>query len=96
MLEAIADPKHARHAELTEWIRDDFDPTAARPSGSRPKLMSSPGDGRANARESAPAVLDPRLSPEGLDLPSYSRGGQRLQPLLACLTLTGFLAGIRA
>ncbi len=26
MLEAIADPKHERHAELTEWIGDDFDP----------------------------------------------------------------------
>ena len=26
MLEAIADPKHERHAELTEWIDDDFDP----------------------------------------------------------------------
>ncbi|HET9902904.1 MAG TPA: plasmid pRiA4b ORF-3 family protein [Xanthobacteraceae bacterium] len=25
-LEAIADPKHARHAELTEWIAEDFDP----------------------------------------------------------------------
>jgi Plasmid pRiA4b ORF-3-like protein len=28
MLEAIADPKHERHAELTEWIGDDFDPRA--------------------------------------------------------------------
>jgi hypothetical protein len=28
MLEAIADPKHERHAELTEWIADDFDPQA--------------------------------------------------------------------
>jgi hypothetical protein len=28
MLEAIADPKHERHAELTEWIADDFDPHA--------------------------------------------------------------------
>jgi Plasmid pRiA4b ORF-3-like protein len=28
MLEAIADPKHKRHAELTEWIADDFDPQA--------------------------------------------------------------------
>jgi Plasmid pRiA4b ORF-3-like protein len=28
MLEAIADPKHQRHAELTEWIGDDFDPHA--------------------------------------------------------------------
>jgi hypothetical protein len=26
-LEAIADPKHERHDELTEWIGDDFDPT---------------------------------------------------------------------
>ena len=25
-LEAISDPKHERHAELTEWIGDDFDP----------------------------------------------------------------------
>ncbi len=28
MLEAIADPKHERQAELTEWIGDDFDPHA--------------------------------------------------------------------
>ena len=27
-LEAIKDPKHERHAELTEWIGDDFDPDA--------------------------------------------------------------------
>jgi hypothetical protein len=26
LLEAIRDPKHERHAELTEWIADDFDP----------------------------------------------------------------------
>jgi hypothetical protein len=25
-LEAIGDPKHARHAELKDWIGDDFDP----------------------------------------------------------------------
>jgi hypothetical protein len=28
MLEAIADPKHECHADLTEWIGDDFDPRA--------------------------------------------------------------------
>jgi hypothetical protein len=28
LLEAIKDPKHERHAELTEWIGDDFDPNA--------------------------------------------------------------------
>jgi len=27
-LEAIADPKHERHVELSEWIADDFDPNA--------------------------------------------------------------------
>jgi len=26
LLEAIKDPKHERHAELVEWIGDDFDP----------------------------------------------------------------------
>jgi len=26
LLEAIADPKHDRHQELTDWIGDDFDP----------------------------------------------------------------------
>jgi hypothetical protein len=26
LLEAITDPKHERHAELAEWVRDDFDP----------------------------------------------------------------------
>lgn len=28
LLEAITDPKHKRHAELIEWIGDDFDPEA--------------------------------------------------------------------
>jgi hypothetical protein len=28
LLEAIKDPKHERHTELTEWIGDDFDPNA--------------------------------------------------------------------
>jgi Plasmid pRiA4b ORF-3-like protein len=28
LLDAIADPKHERHAELTEWIGDGFDPEA--------------------------------------------------------------------
>jgi Plasmid pRiA4b ORF-3-like protein len=28
LLDAIADPKHERHAELTEWVGDDFDPEA--------------------------------------------------------------------
>lgn len=28
LLEAIRDPAHERHAELTEWIGDDFDPSA--------------------------------------------------------------------
>jgi Plasmid pRiA4b ORF-3-like protein len=26
LLEAIADPRHERHAELKDWIEDDFDP----------------------------------------------------------------------
>jgi hypothetical protein len=28
LLDAITDPKHERHAELTEWIDGDFDPEA--------------------------------------------------------------------
>jgi hypothetical protein len=28
LIEAIKDPGHERHAELTEWIGDDFDPNA--------------------------------------------------------------------
>ena len=28
LLEAIKNPKHERHAELSEWIGDDFDPNA--------------------------------------------------------------------
>lgn len=28
LLEAIKDPAHERHAELTQWIGDDFDPDA--------------------------------------------------------------------
>lgn len=28
LLKAIKDPKHERHAELTEWIGDNFDPAA--------------------------------------------------------------------
>lgn len=32
-LEAIADPKHERHAELTEWIGETFDPAAVDTEG---------------------------------------------------------------
>jgi hypothetical protein len=32
-LKAIADPKHMRHAELTEWIGDAFDPDAVDTEG---------------------------------------------------------------
>ena len=32
-LEAIADPKHVRHAELTEWTGDAFDPDAVDAEG---------------------------------------------------------------
>ena len=32
-LEAIADPKHVRHAELTEWIGEAFDPDAVDTEG---------------------------------------------------------------
>ena len=28
MLEALADPEHDRHAEIREWVGDDFDPHA--------------------------------------------------------------------
>ena len=28
MLEALADPDHERHAEIREWVGDDFDPHA--------------------------------------------------------------------
>ena len=28
MLEALADPAHERHAEIREWVGDDFDPHA--------------------------------------------------------------------
>jgi hypothetical protein len=28
LLDAIKDPKHERHSDLTEWIGDDFDPEA--------------------------------------------------------------------
>jgi hypothetical protein len=31
LVEAIKDPKHARYAELTEWIGDHFDPDAVDP-----------------------------------------------------------------
>jgi hypothetical protein len=33
LLEAIKDPKHERHAELTEWIGYDFDPDADNAEG---------------------------------------------------------------
>jgi hypothetical protein len=28
LIEAITDPEHERHKDLTEWIGDDFDPDA--------------------------------------------------------------------
>lgn len=33
LLDAIKNPKHERHAELSEWIGRDFDPDAADPEG---------------------------------------------------------------
>jgi hypothetical protein len=33
LLEAIADPKHERHAELKGWIEDDFDPNVVDTDG---------------------------------------------------------------
>jgi hypothetical protein len=33
LLEAIADPKHERHAELKDWIEDDFDPNVVDTDG---------------------------------------------------------------
>jgi hypothetical protein len=28
MLEAIADPEHERHAEICEWLGEEYDPNA--------------------------------------------------------------------
>ena len=33
LLEAIDDPKHERHAEISDWIEDDFDPNAVNTDG---------------------------------------------------------------
>jgi hypothetical protein len=33
LLEAIDDPKHERHAELKDWIEDDFDPSVVDTEG---------------------------------------------------------------
>jgi hypothetical protein len=33
LLEAINDPKHERHAEISDWIEDDFDPNVVNTEG---------------------------------------------------------------
>jgi hypothetical protein len=50
MLEAIADPKHERHAELTEWIGDDFDP-----HGDQVEWLTAEVDARARKWSRKPA-----------------------------------------
>jgi Plasmid pRiA4b ORF-3-like protein len=48
-IEAINDPKHERHAELTEWIGDDFDPDAADAEWltSRVAALAKPSSGKS-------------------------------------------------
>jgi hypothetical protein len=39
-LEVIGDPEHPRHAELCEWVEDDFDPAVA-DTGARAKAVAA-------------------------------------------------------
>jgi hypothetical protein len=46
----MIDPKHERHAELTEWIAVDFDPKLTTPKLSSQRSPLSPNPGRASLR----------------------------------------------
>jgi hypothetical protein len=54
LLDAIANPKHERHAELTEWIGDDFDPEADNAQALIAAVAVSQNHGRGNRHESIP------------------------------------------
>src|SRR6478672_3318976 len=62
-------------------------PTPTKPSGSPPKSMHSPGNGRASP--SAPAALDPRPSPEGFDSPAHCADRSTLRCRVAATPALG-------
>jgi Plasmid pRiA4b ORF-3-like protein len=65
LIEAIKDPKHERHDELTEWIGDDFDPHADQAEWLTAKSMPSPRNGPASPQANSRDAPNPRPSPEG-------------------------------
>jgi hypothetical protein len=67
LIEAIKDPKHERHDELTEWIGDDFDPHADQAEWLTAKSMPSPRNGPASPQANSRDAPNPRPSPEGYD-----------------------------
>ena len=87
LLDAITDPKHERHAELTGWIGDDFDPEAAdaealiaearsaRPPRRQKFAISSIGDSlRGLKRHSSwPGCESSSAGVHGSDVSPYSR-----------------------
>ena len=82
LIEAIKDPKHERHDELTEWIGDDFDPHA-----DQAEWLTAEVDALAkkwSRKQTRATRLTPRPSPAftgGLliDCPSQTNMGQLCQ-----------------
>ena len=57
MLEAIGDRKHERHAEIRDWLGEDFDPKAFDPEPLKAKVAAL-----AKLWSRKPAAKKPRLA----------------------------------
>ena len=74
LLEAIKDPTHERHAELTERIGNDFDPDVDEPELLTMKVEALATEMVTQTRKvSAPNAANPRPSPEGYPAPTDRR-----------------------
>ena len=60
LLEAINDPKHERHAELTEWVGDDFDPDDDEAEALTAQVALLAKTWSRTPSKSAPEVNNPR------------------------------------
>jgi Plasmid pRiA4b ORF-3-like protein len=80
MLEALADPDHERHAEIREWVGDDFDPHAfdAEPLRANVAALAKRWSRKPAAKK--PRPLDPRASPEAYPEGAFGLASITLQP----------------
>jgi hypothetical protein len=69
LLAAIKDPRHQRHAELTEWIGDHFDPNADEAEWLTAEVANLARSWAESQSANVPDAADPRPSPEDFGVP---------------------------